>query len=233
MRKHIFKLTHYKNALLKHRALISTTLACLDACVCTFSFWVFCPSFLWDSHIPHHVTINLLNYGNILQNLKKVKGVTIQYVEHLVRNMVGSLYYVKNKESNKTYFLLASKRLIQKSLNLDNYCVKLRAAILFLTNLEYSQSIEICDTFLTFPQGYKVNSGYREYFDNIEQKVYQQLCKVKTTAEIENNIKEILPMFYSSVKLKSLPENYDIAQQNPIWIFRNLTKYVCMVYTWT
>ena len=116
--------------------------------------------------------------------------------------MVGFLYYAKNKESNKTDCLLASKRLIQKSLNLDNYCVKLRAAILFLTNLEYSQSIEICDTFLTFPQGYKVNNGYREYFDNIKQKVYQQLCKVKTTAEIENNMKEILPMFYDSVKLK-------------------------------
>ena len=54
--------------------------------------------------------------------------------------------------------------------------------------------------------------------------VYQQLCKVKTTAEIENIMKEILPMFYNSVKLKSLPENYDIAQQNPISIFRNLTN---------
>jgi hypothetical protein len=63
--------------------------------------------------------------------------------------------------------------------------------------------------------------------------VYQQLCKVKTTAEIENNMKEILPMFHNSAKLKSLPENYDIAQKNPAWIFRNLTKYVCMVYTWT
>jgi hypothetical protein len=153
-------------------------------------------------------------------------------LEYLVRNRVGFLYYAKNKESNKTDFLLASKRLIQKSLNLDNYCVKLRAAILFLTNLEYSQSIEICDTFLTFPQGYKVNNGYREYFDNIKQKVYQQLCKVKTTAEIENNMKEILPMFYDSVKLKSLPENFDIAQQNPIWIFVISQTYFCMVYTW-
>jgi hypothetical protein len=121
----MFKLTHYKNALLKDRALISTILVCFDACVCTFSYWVFCPSYLWDSHIPHHATINLLNYMNILQNLKKVKGVTIQYVEYLVRNMVGFLYYVKYKESNKTYLLLASKRFIQQSLNLDNYCVKL------------------------------------------------------------------------------------------------------------
>jgi hypothetical protein len=62
---------------------------------------------------------------NNLQNLKKVKGVTIQYVEYLVRNMVGFLYYVKYKESNKTYLLLASKRFILQSLNLDNYCVKL------------------------------------------------------------------------------------------------------------
>ena len=37
-------------------------------------------------------------------------------------------------------------------------------------------------------------------------------------------MKEILPMFYSSVKLKSLPGNYDITQQNPVWIFRNLTS---------
>jgi hypothetical protein len=86
---------------------------------------LFCPSYLWDSHIPHNATINLLNYMNILQNLKKVKGVTIQYVEYLVRNMVGFLYYVKYKESNKTYLLFASKRFIQQSLNLDNYCVKL------------------------------------------------------------------------------------------------------------
>jgi magnesium-transporting ATPase (P-type) len=61
LRKHIFKLTHYKNALLKHRALISTTLACLDACFCTFSYWVFCPSYLWDSHIPHQGTYKVRN----------------------------------------------------------------------------------------------------------------------------------------------------------------------------
>jgi hypothetical protein len=37
-------------------------------------------------------------------------------------------------------------------------------------------------------------------------------------------MKAILRMFYSSVKLKSLPENYDITQTNPVWIFRNLTN---------
>jgi len=55
--------------------------------------------------------------------------------------MIGFLYYVKFKETKKADFLLASKRLIGKSLNLDNSCVKLRAATFFLTNLEYRQSI--------------------------------------------------------------------------------------------
>jgi hypothetical protein len=39
---------------------------------------------------------------------------------------MGFLFYVKYKESNKTDFLLASKRLIQKSIDPDNSCVKLR-----------------------------------------------------------------------------------------------------------
>jgi hypothetical protein len=63
----------------------------------------------------------------------------------------GFLYYAKYKESGKAKFLLASKRLIQKSLNLDNSYVKLRAATFFFTHLDYSQSNEICDKFLTFP----------------------------------------------------------------------------------
>ena len=216
----MFKLTHYKNALLKDRALTSTILACFDACVCTFSYWVFCPSYLWDSHIPHHATINLLNYMNILQNLKKVKGVTIQYVEYLVRNMVGFLYYVKYKESNKADFLLASKRLIAKSLNLDNSTVKLRGATFFLTNLKYSQSVEICDTFLTCPPRYEMKS-YVKYSEGITNTLFDQVFKDKRTEEIENAMKAILRMFYSSVKLKSLPENYDITQKNP------------MMFTWT
>jgi hypothetical protein len=45
-----------------------------------------------------------------------------------------------------------------------------------------------------------------------------------TTEEIENIMKAILTMFLSSFKLKSLPGNYDITQQNPVWIFRNLTN---------
>jgi hypothetical protein len=75
-----------------------------------------------------------------------------------------------------------------------NSCVKLRTATFFLTNLEYSQAIEICDTFLTFPPTHKVNSGFNECFYYIEQEVHQQLRKVKTTAEIVNIMKEILPM---------------------------------------
>ena len=89
--EHIFKLTQYNNALLKHRALISTIMACFDACVCTFSYCVFCPSYLWNSCIPHNATNSLLNYVNILQNLKKVKGVAIQYAKYLVKSMVGFL----------------------------------------------------------------------------------------------------------------------------------------------
>jgi hypothetical protein len=37
-------------------------------------------------------------------------------------------------------------------------------------------------------------------------------------------MKAILPKFYISIKLKSLPENYDRTQQNPVWIFRNCTN---------
>jgi hypothetical protein len=48
--------------------------------------------------------------------------------------------------------------------------------------------------------------------------VLQQQSKVKTTAEIENIMTEILQMFYTSVKLKSLPGNYDRTQQNPVWM---------------
>ena len=137
--------------------------------------------------------------------------------------MVGFLYYAKYKESNKTKCLLASKRLIKKSLDLDNYCVKLRAATFFLSHLENSQSIEMCDTFLTFPPRYKKDSSYLEYNDDIVMQV-SQLLKVKTTKEIENIMKAILPMFYSSVKLKSLPGNYYETKQNPVWIYRNFTN---------
>jgi len=145
------------------------------------------------------------------------------YIKYLVRSIVGFLYYVRYKESKKTYFLLASKRLIHKSLNLDNSCVKLRAATLFFTNLEYRQSIEICDTFLIFQPRCKL-INYREYANGIVREVFEQLFKVKTTEEIENIMKAILPMFYSSVKLKPLPGSYDITKQNPVWIFRNLTN---------
>jgi hypothetical protein len=62
-------------------------------------------------------------------------------------------------------------------------------------------------------------------------KVSQELLKVKTTEESENIMKAILPMLYSSVKLKSLPENYDITQQNIVSIFRNITDIIVMVYS--
>jgi hypothetical protein len=69
----------------------------------------------------------------------------------------------------------------------------------------------------SFPPRYKIKSGYHEYVDDIQKKVSQQLFEEKTTEEIENIMKEILPMFYSFVKLKSLPGNYDLTQHNPVW----------------
>ena len=128
----IFKLTDYNNALLKRTALISTIMACFNAYFQIFSSLALYPSLFWISYIPHNPTKSLLNYVNIQQNLKKEKGASIEFSKYLVRSMLGFLYYAKYKESNKTDLLLESKRLIQKSLNLDNSCVKLRAATFFL-----------------------------------------------------------------------------------------------------
>ena len=100
----IFKLTHYNNALLKRKVLISTIMTCFNAYFATFSSYVFCPFSFWDLYIPHNATSSLLKYVNILQNLKKVKGVSIQFSKYLVRSMVGFLYYAKYKESNKRMF---------------------------------------------------------------------------------------------------------------------------------
>ena len=145
-----------------------------------------------------------MNYASIQQHFKQVNGVAIHYFKYLVRSMLG--YYVKFTESNKATFLVASKRLIQKSLNLDNAYVKLRVATFFLTHLEYSQSIEICDTFLTFLPRRKSNC---QFIHIIWMKVFDQLSEMKTTEEIKNIMTEILPMFYSSDKLKSLPGNFE------------------------
>ena len=163
-----------------------------------------------------------------------MKGVAIHYATYFVRSMLGFLNYAMYKESKKTDFLLALKQLIQNSLNLDNSWIKLRAATFFVTNLEYSQSIENCDIFLTFPLRHKVNSSHGEYIDIIWMNVFKQLHKGKMTEEIENSMKEILPMLYSSVELKSLPGNYDITQQNPAWTFVISQTYFSMIYarTW-
>jgi len=115
----VFDVTHFNNALLKHETLKSTIIACFNAYFTAFLSYVFSPSLFWGLCIPHIATKRFLKYMSIPQNCKKVKGVSIHYVKYLVRSMIGFLYYVKYKESNKTYFLLASKRLIQKSLNLD------------------------------------------------------------------------------------------------------------------
>jgi hypothetical protein len=89
--------------------------------------------------------------------------------------------------------------------------------------MEYSQSIEMYDTFLTFPPRHKIDSSFLEYVNEMYMEVFQ-LLEVKKTEEIENIMKAILSMSYCSVKLKSLPGNYDITQQNPVWIFRNFTN---------
>ena len=219
----IFKSTRYNNALLKDTALKSTTLACLGVYQAIFSYYVYCPYTFWKSYIPHNVTNNLLKYVNILKKLRKMKGVSIQFSKYFVKSMVGFLYYAKYKESNKTKFLLASKQLVQNSLNLESSCIKLRGATFFLTNMEYSQAIAICDTFLTFPPRYTLGS-FIHYSDGLFTKVMVQLFKEKTTKKIEKCMETILPELKRSVKLKSLPAIYDIAQHNSVWIFRNLTN---------
>jgi hypothetical protein len=67
----------------------------------------------------------------------------------------------------------------------------------------------------------------RRYYECNEDKwikVVQQSVERKTTDEIENIMQAIIAMFSSFVKLKSLPGNCDITQQNPVWIFRNFTN---------
>jgi hypothetical protein len=223
----VFQLTHYNNALLKREALISTIMACFNACFHSFNYYLSCSSYFRESYIPHNATISLLNYDKILQNLNKEKGVAIEYAMYLVNSMMGFLYYVRYKESNKTEFLLEATQLINKSLDLDNSCVKLRAATFFLTNLEYSKSIELCDTFLNFPpRHHQWDSDCDEYecVNDIRVKVREQLYEGKTTEDIEDIMKKILSMLYRSLKLKSLPTNCDIAQHTPVWIFRNITN---------
>ena len=51
-------------------------------------------------------------------------------------------------------------------------------------------------------------------------RVFDQLFEMKTPEEIETIMTEILPMFYSSVKLKYLPGNFE----SLVWIFRNFTN---------
>jgi hypothetical protein len=222
--ENVARLTDYDNGLLKHMTLQSTIMAGFNSCFVSFSSFVRHPSLFWESYLSHNATESRLNYMNILQNLEKEEGAAIHYVKYVVSSMVGFLYYAKYKESNTTQLLLESKSLIQKSLDLDSSCIKLRAATFFLIHLEYDKSIEICDTFRTFPPRYKIDSSYLEYSNHIEKKVRKQLFNEKTPEEMQNIMKEILPMFYSSVKLKSLPGNYDITQHNHVWIFRNLTN---------
>ena len=106
----IFKSTYYNNALLKHAALTSTIIACyipyFESVTCAVSL-------LWDLYIPHNATKSLLNYVNIRQNLKRVKGVIIHYVKYVIRSIMSFLYCAMYTESKKTAFVFASKQLIQ------------------------------------------------------------------------------------------------------------------------
>ena len=222
--KLVFQITLYNNVLLKRTVLTSKIAACFNVLRYSFASYVQRPSIPWHRYIPHNATQSLLIYVNILKKLNKEKGMAFQYVVHLVRSMVGFLYYAKFNESNEADFLLASKRLIHKSLNLESSCVKLRAATFLFSNLEYSKSIEICNTFLTCPPRQTNDSGYSEYVEDCTQKVCQRLCIGNTTEEIENVVKAILPVLYSSVKLKPVPENYDTTQQSPVGIFCNFTN---------
>jgi hypothetical protein len=198
----VFKFTHFNNALLKRASLISTAMAFFIGYITHFFFFARRASLLWCPYIPHNATQSLRNYKNIQKYLKKVKGASSQFVKYLIKSMVGFLYYAKYKESSNSEYLLASKRLIKISLDLDTSCVKLRAATFFLTNLEYSKSVEMCDTFFTFPPTYKMEINYGEYTDDLMKKVFHQLSKGKTSDEIENIMNAILPTFCSSFKLK-------------------------------
>jgi hypothetical protein len=58
----------------------------------------------------------------------------------------------------------------------------------------YSQAILICDTFLTFPPRYTMDS-FAHCSEDIITKLNEQLFKRNTTEGIENIMKTILPMF--------------------------------------
>ena len=101
--EHVFKVTHYNNALLKHEALISTIMSCFSHWFVSLHSFEIRPSSISDSCIPpHNATKSLLNYVNILKNLKNQKGVAFHYVKYVVRSMVGFVFNVTYKESNKT-----------------------------------------------------------------------------------------------------------------------------------
>jgi hypothetical protein len=217
----VLEITHYNNAAIKRETLRSTILACFMGYANIFCFFFYNPSDMWCAYIPHDATASLLKYMNILQSLEKVEGMVIPCVKYFVRSMLGFLYYAKYKESNTADFLPTSKRLIQESLDLDNSCIKLRAATFYLTNQEYRQSIEICDTFRTFlPRHIEIV----QYVIFLCEKLLAEIFIGETTADIENAMKEILPIMYSSVKLEYLPGNYEIAQKSLGWIFRNFTN---------
>jgi hypothetical protein len=132
--EYVDKLTEYNIVLLKHMTLQSTIMAGFNSCFVSFSSFVMRPSLFWELYLSHNAAESLLNYKNILQNLKKEKGAAIHYVKYVISSMVGFLYYAKYKESSKAQFLPKSKRLIQKSLDLDSSCTKLRAATFFLNS---------------------------------------------------------------------------------------------------
>jgi hypothetical protein len=136
-----------------------------------------------------------LNYMNILQNLKQVKGIGIHYVVDFVRSMMGFLFNVKYKESNKTDFL-----------NYPDLSIFELVALMQVRN-------PFC--LILYTLHWIRNPSYFWQSPQHNECLFLE--------EIENIMKTILLMFYNSVKLKFFPGKYDITQHNTIWICRNFT----------
>jgi hypothetical protein len=59
--EHVFKLTHYNNALLKRYTLKSTIMASFNSYIGIFSYFLVRPSVFWESYLPHNARESLLN----------------------------------------------------------------------------------------------------------------------------------------------------------------------------
>ena len=100
----IFKLTHYNNALLRRKVLISTIMTCFYGYFAAFFYACHVPTF-WNLYIPHNATNSFFRYVNILQNLKRVKGVSYQFSKYLscVCWLSYTMQSIKNQTKQKLY----------------------------------------------------------------------------------------------------------------------------------